>query len=82
MTGCEPETLGMRIRERRQALGITQAALARKMDVTRVCVTMWELDNNQMSVSILKTLCAHLACSVQWLVTGSHKVRVERLETR
>lgn len=40
-------TLGAKIRQAREAAGLSQSALARLVDVTRRAVSMWEADDRE-----------------------------------
>ena len=46
-------TLGQRIREHRRRAGLSQEALARRMDVSRQAVTKWESSQSAPSTENL-----------------------------
>lgn len=59
----------MRIRELREAEGITQTALASRMGVSRQAVNQWETGTVWPSAQILPALAAALGCSIDELYT-------------
>ena len=63
-------TLGQRIRERREALGLSQEQVAEKMGVSRQAVGKWESDDARPSTDNLLRLAALLELEVQELATG------------
>ncbi|RVU32688.1 MULTISPECIES: XRE family transcriptional regulator [Neptunomonas] len=64
------KTISARIAQRMEALGLSQAALARKAGINRASVSHWLLGNNKPSGDSLIKLAAGLECSVEWLQTG------------
>lgn len=60
----------MRIRELREAEGITQTALASRMGVSRQAVNQWETGAVWPSAQILPDLAAALGCSIDELYEG------------
>ena len=63
-------TLGQRIRERREALGLSQEKVAEQMGVSRQAVGKWESDDARPSTENLLRLAQLLATDVQDLATG------------
>ena len=63
-------TLGQRIRERREALGLSQEQVAEKMGVSRQAVGKWESDDARPSTDNLLRLAALLVVEVQELASG------------
>lgn len=60
-------TIGMKIAECRKALGITQGALAEKLDVTNQAVSKWENDQCYPDVTLLPRLAAIFEISIDEL---------------
>lgn len=60
-------TIGMKIAECRKALGITQSALAEKLDVTNQAVSKWENDQCYPDVTLLPKLAAIFEISIDEL---------------
>ncbi len=57
------ETLGQRIRQRREALGLTQHQLAQTLGVTPQHLSVVELDKRSVSVEMLAKLAQELGVS-------------------
>ena len=64
-------TIGHRIRERRQKLGITQQEIADEFGIARVSVTQWENDITSPQRDRITTLAQVLKCSPEWLLKGN-----------
>ena len=62
--------VGSRIRERRQAVGISMQALAEKVGLTYQQVAKYELAQNRCSASMMWTLCKVLGIEVSSLFDG------------
>lgn len=60
--------LGERIKERRKALGLTQAQLAEQLHVTNKAVSKWETGDANPDLSLLPTLCEALQISADKLL--------------
>ncbi len=65
-----PETVGMRIRERRHALGMTQEALAAACDVSRSAVAQWETDRAGQLRDNITRIADALGTTVEALLIG------------
>jgi transcriptional regulator with XRE-family HTH domain len=63
-------SLGERIRERRQALGITQEELAQVLRVTPQHISAVEKDKRVPSLAFVARLAEELAVSIDYLVSG------------
>jgi phage repressor protein C with HTH and peptisase S24 domain len=63
-------TLGDRIRQRREYLGLTRENIARHFDISPDEVERWESGETTPEGRRLRELRALLRCSVQWLLTG------------
>ncbi len=64
------KTIGMRVKECRRKLGMTQEELAELMCVTPVQISHYENDKNDIKVSVLKELAGHLQVPVVYLIEG------------
>lgn len=60
--------LNQRIREVRQARGMSQVELAGRLGVTKQSVSNWENDNIQPSIEMLVKLAQTLAVSTDYLL--------------
>jgi transcriptional regulator with XRE-family HTH domain len=63
-------TLGKRIKERRQALGLTQQQLAEALGVTPQHISVIEQDKRAPSLSSLARMAEQLGVTVDFLVAG------------
>ena len=50
-------TMGMKIRECRVKMGMTQEELAGELNVTRQALSNWERDVNEPDINTLKKIC-------------------------
>lgn len=64
------KTIGERIKECRKALKLTQAQVARKLNVSYVAVSQWERDDTTPSGKNLYNLANALGCTTTWLLYG------------
>ena len=62
--------IGRFISQRRAALGLTQAQLAQRLDVTDKAVSKWERDKSLPDVGLLSRVAAELRVSVVELLSG------------
>lgn len=64
-------TFGDRVAAAREALGLSQVELARKLGVKLRTVTGWENDVSEPRANKLQMLAGILNVSVMWLLTGA-----------
>jgi transcriptional regulator with XRE-family HTH domain len=64
------KTLGSRIKARRQELGLSASALARRAGVTRDTLHAWETDQSEPRANKLQMLAGVLGANVGWLIEG------------
>ena len=64
------KTMGMRIRECRLALGMTQEEMADVLQMKKVTLSAYENDRIDIKVSILKEMAVGLGTTVSYLVDG------------
>lgn len=64
------KTIGMRIRECRLALGMTQEELAEILHMKKVTLSAYENDRIDIKVSILKEMAVGLGTTVAYLIDG------------
>ncbi len=67
-------TIGQRIRERRQELGLTQDSIAKALAVTPQHISAIELDQRSPSLDFLVRLAEHLGTTTDFLLTGEETV--------
>ena len=68
--GDMEKTIGMRIKECRLALGMTQEELADVLQMKKVTLSAYENDRIDIKVSILKEIAVGLGTTVAYLVDG------------
>jgi transcriptional regulator with XRE-family HTH domain len=71
------KTIGMRIKELRIIRGMTQEELAEKMYTTRVQISKYERDIDELKVSKIKMLEEILDTTASYLVDGREIVATE-----
>lgn len=64
------KTMGSRIRHRRERLGLTQAELARALDVDKGTVWRYETDRSPPLAVLVPKLSEILGVSCDWILTG------------
>lgn len=64
------KTIGMRIKECRLALGMTQEELADVLQMKKITLSAYENDRIDIKVSILKEIAMGLGTTVAYLVDG------------
>ena len=64
--------LNENIKKLRMALGINQVELARRLGVSKQCVSNWENDNIMPSVDIVIKLSKFFSCSSDYLLELSN----------
>ena len=64
------KTIGMRIKECRLALGMTQEELADVLQMKKVTLSAYENDRIDIKVSILKEMAVGLGTTVAYLIDG------------
>lgn len=73
-------TLGEKIKLHRQNLGLSQEALAEKLNVSRQAVTKWESNNGVPDIDNLIALSRVIGISLDELVLGEEARDVQDLE--
>lgn len=63
-------TIGERIKTKRKELGLTQAELAEKLNITDRAVSKWEQNDGNPDFSLLPQLTEILGVSLDYLITG------------
>jgi transcriptional regulator with XRE-family HTH domain len=74
--------LPIAIQKRREELGISQAELARRLDVSRQAVSLWENGTNALDFDNLDAVCAILGLRVQIVADDTPDTLAERLRQR
>ena len=68
--GDMEKTIGMRIKECRLTLGMTQEELADVLQMKKITLSAYENDRIDIKISILKEIAAGLGTTVAYLVDG------------
>ena len=63
-------TIGDRIKLKRKELGLTQAELGEKLNVTDRAVSKWEQNEGNPDMSIIASLASVLGVSLDYLIIG------------
>ena len=75
-------SFGTRLKEKREALGITQPQLAKTLGVSQSAVGSWETDVNSPRATILYDLFEILHCDANYLLQDEIKELYKYLTTR
>lgn len=68
--GPDTATFGDRVAGAREAAGMTQAQLARRLGVKKATVAAWENDLSEPRANKLSMMAGLLNVSIMWLLTG------------
>lgn len=68
------DTLGNRIKQLREKLGLTQKELALRIGVARSSLASWEVGRREPDYEMLQKLADALDSNVQYLLTGKNGV--------
>jgi len=68
--GPEAATFGDRVAGAREAAGMTQTQLARRLGVKKSTVVAWENDLSEPRANKLSMMAGMLNVSIMWLLTG------------
>lgn len=72
------ETLGIRLKQLRKDRKLTQQQLADKVGVSKTSIIYWEKDENTPKHDSLVALAGTLGCSIQYLIDGSDKDKINK----
>ena len=70
-------SLGIRLRQKRKNLKMTQKELAKMIGVSAVAVTQWETEVTSPGGKNLYTLCNAIGCKPSWLIYGDNPPKPE-----
>lgn len=68
--GPDSATFGDRVAGAREAAGMTQAQLARRLGVKKTTLNGWEQDMSEPRANKLSTMAGLVNVSIMWLLTG------------
>jgi transcriptional regulator with XRE-family HTH domain len=72
-TGEVPESFGDRVKDAREAKGLTQAQLSEKVGISRPQIANIETNRGDASVPVLIGFSAELGVTIDWLLKGGDK---------
>lgn len=68
--GADAATFGDRLAGAREAAGMTQAQLARRLGVKKATIAAWENDLSEPRANRLSMMAGMINVSIMWLLTG------------
>ncbi|MES0823870.1 helix-turn-helix domain-containing protein [Ruegeria sp. SCP11] len=68
--GPEAATFGDRLAGAREAAGMTQAQLARRLGIKKATIAAWENDLSEPRANRLSMMAGMINVSIMWLLTG------------
>lgn len=78
MTDLDFKTIGLKIKERRQAVGITQEQIANELEVNPSHISNIECGRANPSLTALVKISNILQCSVDYFISGEYTFRVDK----
>ena len=78
MTDLDFKAIGLKIKERRQELGITQEHIANMLDVNPSHVSNIECGRANPSLTALVKIANILQCSVDYFIDGEYTYKVDK----
>lgn len=67
---ADETTIGGRLRSAREAAGISQADIARKLGISRAAISQWEANDTNPDIGRFGAIADAYGVAVDWLVTG------------
>ena len=78
MTDLDFKTIGLKIKERRQILGITQEYIANLLDVNPSHISNIERGRANPSLTALVKIANILKCSVDYFISGEYTYNIDK----
>lgn len=78
MTDLNFKAIGIKIKERRQELGITQEYIANMLDVNPSHVSNIECGRANPSLTVLVKIANILQCSIDYFISGEYTYMVDK----
>lgn len=78
MTDLDIKTIGLKIKERRQELGITQEHIANALDVNPSHISNIECGRANPSLTALVKIANVLECSVDYFIGGEYTYKLDK----
>ena len=78
MTDLDFKTIGLKIKERRQELGITQEFISNVLDVNPSHISNIECGRANPSLTALVKIANILECSVDYFISGEYTYKIDK----
>ncbi|MGN0151615.1 MAG: helix-turn-helix domain-containing protein [Wujia sp.] len=78
MTDLDFKTIGLKIKERRQSIGITQEHIANLLNVNPSHISNIECGRANPSLTALVKIANILECSVDYFISGEYTYRIDK----
>lgn len=78
MTDLDFKAIGLKIKERRQAQGITQEFIADQLDVNPSHISNIECGRANPSLTALVKIANILRCSVDYFISGEYTYKIDK----
>ena len=78
MTDLDFKAIGLKIKERRQAQGITQEFIANQLDVNPSHISNIECGRANPSLTVLVKIANILQCSVDYFISGEYTYKIDK----
>lgn len=78
MTDLDFKAIGLKIKERRQAVGITQEHIANELDVNPSHISNIECGRANPSLTVLIKIANILKCSVDYFISGEYTYKMDK----
>ena len=78
MTDLDFKAIGLKIKERRQAQGITQEFIAEQLDVNPSHISNIECGRANPSLTALVKIANILRCSVDYFISGEYTYKIDK----
>lgn len=78
MTNLDFKAIGLKIKERRQAQGITQEFIADQLDVNPSHISNIECGRANPSLTALVKIANILQCSVDYFISGEYTYKIDK----
>lgn len=82
MTDLDFKAIGLKIKERRQTLGITQEHIAELLDVNPSHISNIECGRANPSLTALVKIANILECSVDYFISGEYTFRTDKKQEK
>lgn len=78
MTDLDFKAIGLKIKERRQTVGITQEHIANELDVNPSHISNIECGRANPSLTVLIKIANILKCSVDYFISGEYTYKMNK----